>query len=120
LTDGLAVIICFSSLRHKKRKLLSAVHDVSFMVILSVFVSFCGPPVHLIGFINFASVFIQIANIVYCVESRRVLRSQRLFLRFQRLLIHLLRLIQLALIKVEDNEVTLSPYLLGLPTQNTR
>jgi hypothetical protein len=104
LTDGLAVIICFSSLRHKKRKLLSAVHDVSFMVILSVFVSFCGPLVNLIGFVNFASVFIQIANIVYCVESRRVLRSQRLLLPFQRLLIHL-RLIQLALIRVEDNEV---------------
>jgi hypothetical protein len=104
LTDGLAVIICFSSLRRKKRKLLSAVHDVSFMVILSVFVSFCGPLVNLIGFVNFASVFIQIANIVYCVESRRVLRSQRLLLPFQRLLIHL-RLIQLALIRVEDNEV---------------
>lgn len=74
------------------------------MVILSVFVFFCGPLVHLIGFINFVSVFIQIAKSVYCVESRRVLRSQRLLVPFQRLLIHL-RLTQLALIKVEDIKV---------------
>lgn len=69
MTDGLAAALCFAIRCYEQRKLLSYVRDVSFTVHFDIFVPFCCPLVHVLGFGDFALVSVQIAETVYGVKS---------------------------------------------------